>query len=78
MYSIHVWCNIFLHSDRKSTGTSLDNQPMHNTVMYIYIKWFVRMINEYRTKSVSFPCYLIKNFFKFDVGFVSAPFDIND
>jgi hypothetical protein len=36
---------VFLHGDGKSTGTNLDDQPMNNTVMYIYIKWFVRMVN---------------------------------
>ena len=45
MLSITVLCIVVLHGDGKSTGTNLDDQPMYNTVMYIYIKWFVRMLN---------------------------------
>lgn len=51
MYSIHVLCIAFLHGDGKSVGTNLDGQSMYSTVMYIYIKSFVRMENANCTKS---------------------------
>ena len=52
MYSITVLCIGFLDGDGKSTGTNIDDQPMYNTVMYIYIKWFVTMVNKYCTKII--------------------------
>ena len=55
MYSITVSVIVYLHGDRKSTGTNLVDHPMYNTAMYIYRKWFVRMVNERCTKSGCFP-----------------------
>jgi hypothetical protein len=55
MCSITVFCNVFHHADDvKCTGTNLDDQPMYNIVMYIYIKWFVRMLKLYYTRSGCF------------------------
>jgi hypothetical protein len=45
VYSVTVLVIVFFLGDGKSTGTNLVDQPIYNTVMYIYINWFVRMVN---------------------------------